>query len=86
MFDIHEDLPPDDPVSASSSRDGDKSEGGSGRGQAPSKRRYLIKKGGKQTIGAFLSLSFPPLGSLAEKPGLRVQAGSTRQSKLRTTD
>ena len=61
MFDIPEDPRPDDPGSASSSRDGDKSEGGSGTGQAPPKRRYLIKKGGKQTIGALLSL-FPSPG------------------------
>lgn len=60
MFDIHEGLPPDDPVPASS-RD-DKLAGGSGSGgQAPPTRRYLIKKGGKQTIGALLSL-FPSPG------------------------
>lgn len=75
MFDIHEDLPPDDPVSASS-RD-DKLAGGSGAGgQAPPTRRYLIKKGGKQTIGAvlsFLSLSFLPFKVVEERGFINLE-------------
>lgn len=61
MFDIHEDLPPDDPEPASRS---DKPAGASGSGQAPPTRRYLIKKGGKQTIGALL----PPFPLLFPVP------------------
>ncbi|GAA5961414.1 hypothetical protein JCM8115_003440 [Rhodotorula mucilaginosa] len=82
MFDIHEDLPPDDPVSASSSRDGDKSEGGSGTGQAPPKRRYLIKKGGKQTIGTLNPKTAPPppVSGPASSARAHTQAVSPNQS------